>query len=668
MERVLITAALPYANGAIHFGHIAGAYLPADAYARFQRLKDFEVLYICGSDEYGVAVTMSAELAHRTPKQQVDHFHELNQKIFARFGISFDHYSRTTWSGHIPVVQKFFLELYENGFIEEKEEYHLFSSKENKFLADRYVIGTCPKCGFEKARGDECPKCGASYEAIDLINPLSKRTDSPLEKRLSKHWYLRFDLFKDRLKTWLDKKSWKSNVMNFTQNYLKDLKPRAVTRDASWGVPLPLKNEKDKVLYVWFDAPIGYITATMEWAEKNNIANAWKKFWLDANTKYVQFLGKDNIPFHTLFFPAMIMGQNTPYKLVDDVPANEFLLYEGRQFSKSDNWMIDLDDFFGKYTVDQARYYLAANAPESSDAEFTWKEFQVRCNSELLGKLGNFVNRTLTFIKNNYSKKIPEQNQMDDTDHQFLQTIETLMGEASTAYSQYQLKKAAHILMELAQASNVYFDTKKPWQLIKDESSKAVCDTTLHLCTRAICVLAFIAYPIIPETAESIWQMLGFNESIASNKWMSALRIEMSKQKIKEIKILFRKVEDEEIKKEMDKLNIPEEAKAENVISFKDFQKVKMVVGEIVQAEKVDKSEKLLKLQVNIGSETRQIVSGIAKFYTSEELLGKKVVVVTNLKSAKLMGIESQGMILAAGDDTLELLFVTDQKPGSIVC
>src|SRR5579883_2464719 len=408
-RKILITAALPYANGPLHFGHIAGSYLPADCYARFQRLKGSDVLFICGSDEFGVAITLSADLAGRTPKEHVDYFHAINAGFFQKLNISFDHYSRTTWPGHVAPTQQFFRDLLAGGYIEEKVTEQLYSEKEKKFLADRYVVGTCPKCGYEEARGDECQKCGASYEATDLKNPRSKLSGSPLISKPTNHWFLRFDKFKDQLRDWLSTRKWKPNVINFAKSYIEDLKPRAITRDSDWGIPVPLPEAKGKVFYVWFDAPIGYISATMDWAQKVGKADAWKNYWLDPETYYVEFMGKDNIPFHSIFFPAMVMGQKTRYKLVDDLPANEFYNLEGRQFSKSDGWTIDLERFFTRFTVDQIRYTIAANAPESQDSEFTWRDFEMRCNSELVGKYGNFANRTLVFAANHCGGHVPKQ-------------------------------------------------------------------------------------------------------------------------------------------------------------------------------------------------------------------------------------------------------------------
>ena len=677
VEKFLITSALPYANGPLHFGHIAGAYLPGDCFARFQRLKGNDVLYICGSDEYGIAITMSADIAKRTPKQQVDIFHEINKNFFEQLNFSFDNYSRTSWPGHVPTVQEFFLDLYNNGYIEERTENHLFSVKENKFLADRYVIGTCPKCGFDKARGDECPKCAASYEATDIKNPKSKLTGFDLILKPSKHWYLRFDKFKDQLSEWIDKKNWKKNVTGLAKEYIKDLKPRAITRDLDWGVPLPLEGCEGKVLYVWFDAPIGYVSSTKEWAQKKGTPDAWKDYWLDPSTKLIHFIGKDNIPFHTVFFPAMIMGQNVPYILPYEVPANEFFLLEGRQFSKSDGWYIDLEDFFKRYTTDQIRYYLAANAPETADSEFTWKDFQARCNAELLGKLGNFVNRTLVFTQNKLEGKVPEIKSIDADDNDFLSQIKESVKRADEAYSNFQVRKATQILMELAQAANVYFDGKKPWVLVKDPSRREELNTTLGCCLECIKNLALIASPIIPAASEEIWKLLGYTSDLEKLCWKKIAETPIPvNQKIREPKILFRKIEDEEIAEQIAKLksNLTSVAKKsgdiaslKEQITFEDVEKLDLRVGLVLSAEKVEKSKKLLKLKVDIGLEERQIVAGIGEFIQPDSIIGKKVIVVANLKPAKLMGIESQGMLLVAGEKDLELPSIKDLPPGSVV-
>jgi methionyl-tRNA synthetase len=538
--KLLITSALPYANGPLHFGHIAGAYLPADCYARFERLRGKEVLYICGSDEHGVAITLSADLAKRTPKEHVDIFHQVLQELFSKFNFSFDHYSRTTWPGHVETTQQFFTDLYNNGHIEERVTDQLYSEADKRFLADRYVIGACPKCAYPEARGDECQKCGASYEATDLKNPRSKLTGAPLTLKPTKHWFLRFDHFKDKLSNWISKKQWKPNVLNFAKHYIDELKPRAITRDSDWGIPVPLKEAAGKVFYVWFDAPIGYISATREWAIQKGDPEAWKNYWLDPATKFVQFIGKDNIPFHAVFFPAMTMGQNLPYKLVDELPANEFYNLEGRQFSKSDGWTIDLESFFKKFTADQIRYVIAANAPENQDAEFTWKDFQTRCNSELLGKYGNLANRTLVFAANQCGGKVPEAKVLKEEDQLFLQKVESFVVEIAFAYSSFHLRKAAQLIMELAQTGNVYFDAKKPWQLAKDAATRQEMKNVVYCCCECLKTLAIVSSPIIPQTAGRLFALLGFQKPIT--RWEEP-RIP-SGQKLPKPEILFTRVED----------------------------------------------------------------------------------------------------------------------------
>lgn len=650
-ERILVTSALPYANGMIHFGHMVGAFLPADCYARFERLRGADLLYICGSDEYGVAITMSAELAGRSYKEHVDIFHNINKKLLEKLNFSFDFFSRTTSSIHSETAQEFFKELYDNGFIEKREENQLYSEKEKKFLADRYVVGICPKCGFENARGDECTKCGASYEAIDLKSPRSKISNDPLILKATTHWYMRFDKFKDRLENWLaTKKDWKPNVLAFSKNYTSDLKPRCITRDSSWGVPVPLKEAKGKVLYVWFDAPIGYISITKEWAKSKNQPDLWKKYWLDEETKLVHFLGKDNIPFHTVFFPAMLMGQSEKYKLVDEVPANEFLMLEGRQFSKSDGWYIDLDEFFKNYSVDQARYYLAAIAPENGDAEFSFKEFQERCNSELLGKLGNFVNRVMVFIMNNFGQKMPKVSELGMEDKKFLKNCDLLVDEACLAYSSFQLRKASQIMMQLSTLGNTYFDFNKPWAMLKDAALRQQLQNVLAMCVECIKKIALISAPIIPHTAQKIWNLLGYGTDIFKENWDEVKTREVScDQRFLQPVHLFRKIEDEEIEKELDKLKSSK--KEPEGISIEDFKKIDLRVAKILSAEKIEASKRLLKLKVDLGNEKREIVSGVAEKFKPEELVGKTVIVVANLKPVKLMGVESRGMLLAAEDD-----------------
>lgn len=681
-KKVLITSALPYANGPLHFGHIAGAYLPGDCYARFERLQGCDVLYICGSDEYGIAITLSAELAGRSPKEHVDIFHEVNKNFFKTLNFSFDHFSRTTTKYHQQPVHEFFKDLLANGYIEERMTEQLYSEQDGRFLADRYVTGTCPSCGFPEARGDECQKCGASFEATDLKNPRSKMTGAPLKLKKTKHWFLLLEKFQDRLNEWIDKKNWKPNVVNFVKGYIKNLKARAITRDINWGVPVPLDGADGKVLYVWFDAPIGYISATMEWAEQKGNKDLWKDYWCDEKTKLVQFIGKDNIPFHAVTFPAMVMGQNQPYVLVDELPANEFYNLEGRQFSKSDGWYIDLEDFFKKYSADQIRYAIAANAPETQDSEFTWKDFQQRSNAELLGKLGNFVNRVLVFAKNNTESKVPPAAALEAVDSEFIKEVYKTVEEIKEAYSGFRLRRASQLIMELAQKGNIYFDFKKPWAAAKDPSLLPSMRTTIALCLETLKLLALACSPIIPFAASRIWSMLRMGGDVEHSIWDQVVKQKLSEgHLLGQPEILFRKIEDAEIDAEIAKLKEMsarakpkvevknEEIPLKEAITFDQFQKIDLRVGQIKQAEKLPKSKKLLKLLVDLGeAEARTIVSGIAEVADPEALIGKKVVVVANLAPQKIMGVESQGMILCGSKSAgLEILMLEDCPPGASI-
>lgn len=646
MKKILITAALPYANGALHFGHMAGAYLPADIFARYCRQKGHDTLFICGSDEHGVAITMSAEAAGRTPQEQVDHFHAVNQELFKKLNIKFDHYSRTTWPGHKTFTIQFFEDLLANGYIEARETLQLYSEEEKRFLADRYVIGTCPRCGFEEARGDECQKCGASYEAEELKNPRSKKSGAPLVLKKTTNWFLLLDKLKDKVDAWLSTKNWKPNVINFIKGYLKEVHPRAITRDTSWGIPVPLPEAKGKVFYVWFDAPIGYISATAEWHPEK-----WKDYWLDPKTHYVQFIGKDNIPFHAVIFPAMELGQNLPYKMVDDLPANEFYNLEGRQFSKSDGWTIDLADFLTRYSADQIRYTIAANAPETADSEFTWKDFQTRCNSDLLGKFGNFVNRVLVFAFTHFEGKVPEAL-VTEEDMSFLNALTVKRGEIESYYERYHVRKAAAALMELAHIANSYFDKEKPWAAIKTDRARA--GTIIACSLQAIQTLAESAAPIIPETAAKVLGFLNLPLTPGGS--------------LNQPEILFKKIDDSQIAEEIAKMQPPApESPFKSPIGIEDFDKVDLRVGHVLHAEKVAKSKKLLRLEVDLGFEKRQVLSGIALYYQPEELIGKKVVIVANLKPVTLMGLESRGMLLAIHDGDHVKILPSEGAPGSAI-
>jgi len=681
-QKILITSALPYANGPLHFGHIAGAYLPADCYARFERLKKNDVLYICGSDEYGIAITLSADIAGRTPKEHIDIFHQINKDFFEKLQISFDHYSRTTWEGHVEPTHQFFNDLLANGYIEARITDQLYSEKDNRFLADRYVEGECPRCGFANARGDECPSCGASYETTELKHPRSKLTQAPLILKATKHWFLLLDKFKDRLNSWIDSKKWKPNVINFIKGYIDHLHARAITRDSNWGISVPLAGSEGKVLYVWFDAPIGYISATKEWALLMGQPERWRDYWTDPQTKLVNFIGKDNIPFHASIFPAMIMGQNQPYKLVDELPANEFYKLEGRQFSKSDGWYIDLEDFFKRYTADQIRYVIAANAPETADSEFTWKDFQQRCNSELLGKYGNLVNRVLVFLQAHCQGKVPLAL-LEDSDQEFLNQVHLLATEAEECYANFKIRGASQIIMELARLGNAYFDSKHPWKDVKDPATHHRMETTLACCLECLKVLALISLPIIPNAANQVASMLGYPLAAFQNQGWQRIKTESlpAGKELPKPTILFQRIEDDLIQQELHKLSqlstaaknkenekensfVPSPLKEE--IDIDGVRKSDLRAGLILEANRIPKSKKLLRLLVDIGLEKRVIVSGIAESYQPEELIGRSVVVVANLKPSTLMGVTSQGMLLAASlKGKSQILSAEGLEPGT---
>jgi len=688
--RTLITAALPYANASLHLGHLAGVYLPADVYARFCRQRGDELLFVCGSDEHGVAITLSAEAAGRTPQEQVDIYHREHQELFKRFKIDFDHYSRTTTAQHAELTKQFFEQLLRNEFIEPRESEQLYSEEEQRFLADRYVIGTCPKCQYEAARGDECPRCGGSFESTDLLEPRSKISGSKLTLRPTTNWYLLLDKLAPKVQAWLKTRKWKPNVQSFSEHYAEELRPRAITRDLSWGIPVPLEEAAGKVFYVWFDAPIGYISASMEWAEKLGEGERWKDFWLSPQTHMVQFLGKDNIPFHALFFPAMCMGQDLPLKVVDDLPANEFYQLEGRKFSKSEGWTIDPEELLRNFTVDQVRYMLAASAPETSDSAFTWDEFLQRCNGDLLGKFGNLAQRVLAFAQKACEGEIPDAPDLQAADIEFLHRCERLAEQIYSAYSNYKLRQVTALLMELANEGNGYFDFRKPWKALKLREQPLV-DTTIACCLECLKLLALCTSPIMPDTAQRLWEQLGQPGKLADYPWRVVLERPLEAgDPLPEPEHLFAKVEAElidyfkdSLKNRLDELEARERgsmgdaAVAEPVtysavkeqIDFKAFGAVDIRAGKILDCQPVKGSKKLLKVTVDMGFEQRQIVSGIAQHYQPEELLGMTVAVVANLAPAKIMGVESNGMILAAdvaGGGVRVVEVAT--APGSVIC
>ncbi len=675
-EKILVTAALPYANAPIHLGHLCGAYLPADIYVRYKRLKGDDIIFICGSDEHGVPITISADKEGVKPKIIIDRLHKLNKEAFDKFGMSFDNYSRTSLPVHHETGKEFFLEFYNRGILNEKKSLQFYDEKAQMFLPDRYVEGTCPNCGYEEARSDECENCGALYQPTELKNPKSKITGlAPVLKETS-HWYFPLGKYQKRLEEYIiemdNKYGWKENVLQYCRGWFKKgLEDRAVTRDLDWGIKVPLDSAQGKVLYVWFEAVLGYISSTKEWAQKKGDENLWKRYWQDADTKYVAFIGKDNVVFHCIVFPAMLMawndGEKEKYVLPQNVPANEFYNFEGKKFSKSRNWGIDVIDFLKLFPADPLRYTLAANLPETRDTDFNWKEFQARNNNELADILGNFVNRTLTFVHKHFEGKVPVKGNLEDIDKEMLKLISEYPGRVSKLFEAYKIKDGTLEAMNLARAGNKYFNDSEPWKTIKTNKEK--CATTLYICIQAIYTLAELMSPVIPYSSERIFNILnakptGWNECGGENLKQD--------HQLNNTEIIFPKIEDELIEKQMEKLNKSEveEKEKPELISIDEFMKVQLKIAEVIAAENLKKSEKLLKLRVRIGNEERQVIAGIAKSYNPEELLNKKIVMVANLQPAKLMGQESEGMILAVENEQghLSVLSVDDSvKSGTRV-
>jgi len=670
-KRILVTSALPYANGPIHLGHLAGAYLPADIYVRYQRLKKRDVIYICGSDEHGVPITIAAEKKGISPQQIVDEFHFRNKKAFAGFGMSFDYYGRTSSEMHRKTSQEIFLNLYGKGLFKKKTEKQLYDQKAKMFLPDRYVKGTCPICSYPEAYGDQCEKCGSSLSSSELIDPISAITGETPVFRETTHWYLPLGDLKKEIASWIKEKTyWKPNVLGQVKSWLDGgLADRAVTRDLSWGVPVPLEEAKGKVLYVWFDAPIGYISATKEWAAEKDEPDLWKTYWQDEETQLIHFIGKDNIVFHCIMFPAMLKVHGD-YVLPDNVPANEFLNLEGNKLSTSKNYAVWLEDYLEKFPVDPLRYYLAINAPESRDADFTWQEYQQRNNSELADILGNFINRTLTFAVNNFDGKVPQAGDLDDLDNWMLDILKTAPARIGQELDNFQVRKAATAFMDVARASNKYFNDQEPWRTLKENKSK--CATTINICMQACQTLAVLMEPILPFSAEKLWRILGNEGSVHDQAWdeISSSQFPVG-HKLGKVEILFQKMDKKLIQPEIERLQkIAEELKPQeekmqeekSKISFDEFSRLDLRVARVLHAEKVEKADKLLKLDIDLGDEKRTIVAGIAQHYSADEMIGRKIVIVANLEPAKIRGIESNGMLLAAEDDDghLSTLTVTD--------
>jgi methionyl-tRNA synthetase len=661
-KRYLVTSALPYANGPIHIGHLAGVYIPSDIYTRYLRMKGVDVISICGSDEHGVPITLKARKEGVTPQEIVDRYHTLNKKAFEDFGIAFDIYSRTSNKVHYEVASEFFKTLYDKGEFTEKITEQYYDEEAGCFLADRYIMGTCPNCGNENAYGDQCEKCGSSLSPNELINPHSTISGSLPVLRETLHWYLPLDKYEPWLKKWIleEHKEWKPNVYGQCKSWLdQGLRPRAVSRDLDWGVPVPVEGAKGKVLYVWFDAPIGYISATKE------LTPDWEKYWKDKDTKMIHFIGKDNIVFHCIIFPAMLKAEGS-YILPENVPANEFLNLENDKISTSRNWAVwlheYLEDFPGKQDV--LRYSLCANAPETKDNDFTWKDFQARNNNELVAILGNFVNRTLVLTNNYYEGKVPERGKTDSNDDSVLKDISSFKENVESCLETFKFREALKEAMNLARLGNKYLADAEPWKVIKTDPERV--KTIMNIALQITANLTIICEPFLPFSMKTLRGWINLDEL----KWENAGKTDLLTpgHKISRPDLLFEKIEDEEIQRQIDKLlltkKVNEEAGAKTnpgkeSVTFDDFSRLDIRTATILEAEKVPKTNKLLKLKIDTGLDIRTIVSGIAEYYDPASIIGKQISIVANLEPRMIKGIESKGMILMAEDKNGKLVMVT---------
>ena len=671
-KKYLVTSALPYANGPIHLGHLAGAYLPADIFVRYCRMKKRDVVYICGSDEHGVPIMLRARSENKTPQEIVDLFHERNKKSFADFGMSFDYYGRTSSPVHHQTSQDFFSTLASKNIFNLKKEKQLYDPVAKIFLADRFVKGTCPSCGYDEAYGDQCEKCGKSLSPTDLINPKSAITDTEPVLKETTHWYLPLAQIQGQLEEWLDKHSdWKTNVLGQVKSWLTEgLKDRAVTRDLPWGVDIPKDVAKNsgvdaegKVLYVWFDAPLGYVSATKEWAIQEGNPELWKEYWQNKNTRLFHFIGKDNIVFHCLIFPAMLMAHGD-YVLPENVPANEFLNLEGNKLSTSRNYAVWLEDILKNFDADSVRYCLAQNMPETKDSDFSWKDFQARHNNELADILGNFINRTVTFAHKYFEGKVPPIGSFDALDNQLIDNLAKAPEQSGNYIDKFQFRPALKEIMDLARFANKYFNDQEPWLSIKNNKEK--CATTINLCLQTIQSLAILMHPVLPFTSQKVWDLLNLPGNVEEQNWNDAAKTNLPVgHSINKPKIMFTKIEDDMIEKEIDKLNDTGKSQEKvEYVSFEEFQKIDFRIATIKEAEKVKKTDKLLKLKIQVGNETKTIVAGIAQHYDPNELIGKQIIVVNNLQSTTIRGIESQGMLLAARENDQLTLLTTDTNIG----
>lgn len=672
-KRYTITAALPYTNGPIHIGHLAGVYVPADIYARYLRLQGKDVAFVCGSDEHGVAISMKAKKEGITPQEVIDKYDGIIRKSFEDFGIAFDNYSRTSAKIHHDTASEFFRKLYDDGkFIEETTE-QLYDEKADQFLADRFVIGTCPKCGNEEAYGDQCEKCGTSLNATDLINPKSTITGTKPVLKSTKHWFLPLNEYDAFLREWIlegHKSDWKPNVYGQVKSWVDGgLEPRAVTRDLDWGIDVPVEGAEGKKLYVWFDAPIGYISSTKEWAAREG--KDWEPYWKDQDTKLVHFIGKDNIVFHCIIFPVMLKAEGS-YILPDNVPANEFLNLEGNKLSTSKNWAVWLHEYLEDFPEkqDALRYALTANAPETKDNDFTWKDFQARNNNELAAIFGNFINRVVVLTHKYYNGIVPQPNELTEVDEQTLAELKAYPAVITSSIERYRFREALGEMMNVARLGNKYLADEEPWKMVKENPERV--KTQMYVALQIASALAILAEPFLPFTSTKLKNIL----NIESNAWdldFKQWNLVKPEHEIGKAEILFAQIEDADIQKQLDKLEASKKAnqianaKAEpqkETATFDDFSKMDLRVGTIIEAEKMPKANKLLVLKVDTGIDVRTIVSGIAEHFSPEEVVGKRVTVLVNLAPRALRGVESQGMILMTNNAEGKLVFVNPDGEG----
>jgi len=671
-KRYTITAALPYTNGPIHIGHLAGVYVPADIYARYLRLIGKDVAYISGSDEHGAAIPMRAKKEGVSPQVIIDKYHGIIKKSFLDFGISFDNYSRTSSKIHHETASDFFTKMYNDGEFIEEVSAQLYDAEANQFLADRFVVGTCPKCDFEESYGDQCESCGTSHNATDLINPKSAITGNIPTVKETKHWFLPLDKHEDFLRKWIlegHKKDWKPNVYGQVKSWVEDgLRPRAVTRDLDWGIPVPLEGADGKVLYVWFDAPIGYISSTKEWAAREG--KNWEDYWKKEDTKMVHFIGKDNIVFHCIIFPSMLKAHGD-YILPDNVPANEFLNLEGNKLSTSKNWAVWLHEYLEEFPNQQdvLRYTLTANAPESKDNDFTWKDFQAKNNNELVAIFGNFINRVVVLTNKYYNGIVPEPNDFSEIDEDVLAAIKEFPLTIGKSIERYRFRGASQELMSLARLGNKYLADEEPWKVIKLDEERV--KTIMYVALQISAALAVVSEPFLPFSATKLKNILNISASLSWEDVTENTVLLPATHQINKAELLFSKIEDKEIEAQVEKLaatKIANEqenkvtAPQKETIEFEDFTKLDIRVGTILEAEKVAKTKKLLKLKVDVGIDIRTIVSGIAESFSPEEIIGLQVSVLVNLAPRKIRGVESQGMILMTDTPDGKLAFVSPTK------